>query len=120
MQMKWYERFSQKISDFVAPSEGTQATAVALSQLNPDHIEIENVRSLLNVSYRAARKVCETAVRRGVFVQRIAIICPDDSVALVVRHSDPVPETVRCWQDGEPIELPTSSLERREFFVLNG
>jgi hypothetical protein len=117
-QMKWYERFLKKISDFVPLSE-TQATAIALARLNPDHIELENVRSALGISYSAARRVCDTAVRRGVFLPRTAIMCPDDSVARVLNDSDSIPETVQCVSEGELQTLPTESLERREFYVLN-
>ena len=122
MRTKWYERFLQRISDLL-PLGGSDSQLVALSKLNPDHIEVENVRSILDVSTSAAKRVCETAVRRGLFCVRIAVICPDDSVALVVNDRNSIPQTVRCWrqyEDGSaPEEVPTETLEQREFYVLN-
>lgn len=118
MQMKWYERFLQKISDYV-PSRPSLATVEALSRLNPDHIEVENVRSVLNISHSAARRICETAVRRGLFVPKTAIVCPDDSIAKVLGARDSMPQTVKCWNEGEPLDIATSELEKREFYVLN-
>jgi hypothetical protein len=51
------------------------------------------------------------------------LICPDDSVALIVNDPKAIPETVRCWRQEEdgPVaeEIRTDSLERHEFYVLN-
>jgi hypothetical protein len=120
--MKWFERFLQKISDLV-PLGDSRATALAIAKLNPNHIEVENVRSILNVSALTARRVCETAVRRGIFLPRIAILCPDDAVAKVVADRESMPEKVPCWiDDGDgPVrqDISTESLETREFYVLN-
>ncbi|MBB5062454.1 hypothetical protein HDF15_000784 [Granulicella mallensis] len=121
--MQWYKRFFQKISDLV-PTPDVESTAIILSKLDPHHIEVENIRSLLGISHRAARTICETAVSRGLFSHRVVLVCPDDdSVAYEVRDSRPIPETLPCsHRDGDDIvrvEVPSGSLQRREFYVFN-
>jgi len=94
-----------------------------LAKLDPDHIELENVRSLLGVSTPAARQICETAVRRGVFRRRVQILCPNNAVALTADESTQLPEAVRCREEIEghlEVEyVPVSELRKVHFYCLN-
>jgi hypothetical protein len=121
MQTMSFMQLLQKIVSWIPSSPGLDPAKLA--RLNPDHIELENVRSLLGVSSTRARMICETAVRRGVFRKRIQILCPDDVVALSVDMGTPVPPTVRCREeiDGlfEIAELPTATLRKVEFYCLS-
>ena len=94
-----------------------------LSALDPEHIDVENVRSVLGISTVRARLICETAVRRGVFRRRIQVLCPDNSVAASAPTREELPSSVRCWQDIEgdlePRSVSTEDLRTREVFALN-
>lgn len=94
----------------------------AISKLNPDKIYLENVRSALGVSTEQARRICETAVRQGLFRQAVEVACPDGSVAASASRESDLPETVRCWTgEGEHIEevqLATADLKKTLFYQL--
>lgn len=116
MLMKWLENFLKRTG------ESGSFPLTALLALNPERIEVENVRSVLHTSTAQATRICETAVRRGVFIRRQSVICPDGSVAWTGAIDSSLPETVRCWRDGdhgpEPERKQTLELPRREFFTL--
>ncbi len=94
----------------------------ALAQLDPDRIDVENIRSILGVSHREALKICEAAVRQGLFETRIAVLCPDGTVAVSGGKETDIPSMVQCWMevDGhkEAVDLPTIELERLVFYRL--
>ena len=118
----WFQKFLDIINPF--PSENPiSGIEDALARLNPDKIYVENVRSLLDVSYRTAEQMCETAVRQGFFTKRIEVLCPDDSVAVSAEKEDDLPATVTRWQetdgDYEEIVLNTNTLRRIVFYALN-
>jgi hypothetical protein len=119
----WFTGFWKKISD-LSPGGIPPAAMERLSQLDPEHIYVENVRSILGVSSTRARLICDTAVRRGVFRRRLQVLCPDGSVAASASTKDELPTNVRCWHeiegDLEPEYLPTSELRTLEVFELNG
>jgi hypothetical protein len=118
--MKWFTSFLKKMAD-IAPAR--DLPVAALRRLNPDRIDIENIRSILGSSTQRAKLVCDTAVRRGIFLRRISVICPDDSVAWTGDYGTNPPETVRCWRESEygpePMTMKTSELARKEYFVLS-
>lgn len=105
------------------PSDPLEGKADLLSQLDPDKIYVENVRSVLDVSHRTAQAICETATRRGLFKRQVEVMCPDGSVAAIAEAEDALPETVRCVveQDGQPEEeeISTSTLHKSIFYKLN-
>lgn len=84
---------------------------------------MENVRSLLGVSYNTAVDLCEAAVRQGFFSRNIEVMCPDGAVAASAATEAQLPPTVRCWirEDGhlEEVELPTRSLDKIVSYRLN-
>lgn len=118
--MKLFTKFLQRIAD-VIPLAGVPLDRLA--RLDPDRVYLENVRSLLEVSTFSAKLVCETAVRRGIFIRRTSLICPDGSVAWTGGPEDDPPATLRCWHETEygpePEAIARESLRREEFFVLN-
>jgi hypothetical protein len=113
----------QIISRIVPVTRLSEKEAELLSRLNPDKFYVENVRSILDVSYTNAVRICETAVRQGLFERRVEVKCPDGAVAASADIEANLPETVRCWiQEGghlEPTELPTRDLEKAIFYRLN-
>jgi len=121
MQTTWFTRFWKKITDLAPASSSIDMDRLA--KLNPDHIELENVRSLLGVSAPAARQICETAVRRGVFRKRVQVLCPNNSVAVTVDDGNQLPDTVRCREEIEGHlevqSVPVSELRKVHFYCLN-
>jgi hypothetical protein len=122
--MQLLKKLFQIISKITPPSQGlSEKQAELLSRLNPDKIYVENVRSILGVSYKSALNICETAVRQGVFQKGVEVKCPDGSVAVTAPSRDQLPPEVRCWkqEDGhpEPEMLSTADLETTIFYRLN-
>lgn len=117
-----FTKFLDTITSFIpgAPNSGIED---AITHLDPHKIYLENVRSVLGVSSEAARRICESAVRRGVFSRRIEVVCPDGSVAASADAESDLPATVRCWseEDGafEPAELAVTALGKTIFYSLN-
>jgi len=112
-------RFFKIISDRLV---ATPARLKAFSALDTQHIYVENVRALLGTNTWIARQICETAVRQGLFVKRIQVLCPDGAVAVTVTDEKVVPDEVQCWReiDGElePFAERTERLDRLEFYQL--
>jgi hypothetical protein len=117
--MKWLENFLRKMDDLLPARDFPVA---ALKRLDPERIEVENVRSVLGVSTGRAKDVCESAVRRGVFARRVSIHCPDGAVAWTGAPEAIPPATVRCLKETEfgpePERTPSASLMRKDYFVL--
>jgi hypothetical protein len=113
------KRFLQIISERLI---ATPARLKVFSALDTQRIYVENVRALLGTTTWIARQICETAVRQGLFVKRIQILCPDGAVALTVDDEKAIPEEVQCWQeqdgDLEPVSERTERLDRLEFYQL--
>jgi hypothetical protein len=101
----------------------TDREAELLSRLDPERIHVENVRSILDVSYAEALKIVEAAVRQGVFERRVDVICPDGSVAASAETEDKLPATVSCWSEdegfSEELTVPTQSLPRTISYRLH-
>jgi hypothetical protein len=116
-------RFFNSMTQWLPHSVLSLDEARKLSELDPQKIYIENVRSLLGVSYDRAHKICEAAVRQGFFTRGIEVLCPNGDVAVAVEGDAPLPATVLCWEqadDGpEQIERPTSGLRKLPYYKLN-
>ena len=116
------ERFLDLIIKYV-PVSPLSGIEEKLSKLDPDKIYVENVRSILNVSYNTALQLCEQAVGQGYFKRGIEIKCPDETVAKVVYPGDKIPDTVKCLENEEgfykEVDLPTKDLDTRPFYILN-
>lgn len=112
-----------QIIERVAPPGLSGREAELLARLDPEKFYVENVRSILGVSYASAVRICETAVRQGLFERRVEVKCPDGAVAASANSEARLPKTVRCWtaEEGalEPMELPTKDLEKSTFYRLN-
>ncbi len=102
----------------------TPARLRAFSSLRPQRIYVENVRSLLGTNSWIAKQICETAVRQGIFIKRVQVLCPDGSVAITVDDVEDIPATVNCRKevDGETEDTiePTDRLDRLEFYQFKG
>ena len=116
-------KFLRIISALFPVGALSEEESLRLSSLNPEKIYIENVRSVLGVSYSSATRICETAVRQGLFKRYIEVKCPDGAVAASADTEAQLPETVRCWTetDGhlEEAEFSTESLAKTTFYRLN-
>jgi hypothetical protein len=115
-------KFWQKIKSLLPSFTLSENEAQALSKLNPSKIYVENVRSILGVSHESAKRICETAVRQGVFERRVEVMCPDGVVAASADSEANLPATVQCWHEEqghlEAEELPTKDLEKTIFYRL--
>lgn len=115
-------RFFEIISKLL-PDRGFAGREEAIARLDPNKIYLENVRSALGVSSGSAMRICETAVRQGVFRKYTEVVCPDGAVAASAEFGTQLPETVRCWkeEDGnfEEVEFPTGTLSKTTFYRLN-
>ena len=118
----WLERFLDTISQLF-PAHLNSGIREALGKLNPDRIYVENVRAVLGVSHERAVKICETAVRQGVFARMVQVLCPDGQAAVEADSEDRLPLTVICWneEDGhfDEIEMPVAGLQKLVFYRLN-
>lgn len=121
--MELLKKLFQIISNVIPAPALSEKEALELARLNPEKFYIENVRSILGVSYSSAKHICETAVRQGVFERRIEVRCPDGSVAASAESEAGLPQTVRCVhqedQHFEEEELPVRDLEKVTFYRLN-
>lgn len=120
--MRFWKDFLLTISRLL-PAASIAGKEALIAELDPDKIYIENVRSILNVSYDSAKQICETAVRQGAFRRAVEVVCPDGAVAAAADTEDKLPRTVHCWVDEsghtEEVELPTASLKKTVFYRLN-
>jgi hypothetical protein len=119
--MRLFSEFLRKISNASVP-ESFAGREAYLAKLNPDKIYVENVRSLFDVSYTHAVRICETAVRQGLFARFVEVLCPDDVVAASAPSEAELPPHVRCLieHDGEmeEKEFETAALKKLTFYRL--
>jgi hypothetical protein len=117
-----FEKFLRTISRLL-PATPCAVNAEAIAQLDPNKIYPENVRSVLGVSTGSAERICETAVRQGVFSRFVEVSCPDGAVAISAPTEAELPEMVSCWQetdaDYEEVEFSTRDLPKRVFYRMN-
>ena len=108
----------------IVPGNPLSGREAELARLNPEKIYLENVRSVLGVSSPMAQRICETAVRRGLFQRMVEVVCPDGSIAASAESEASLPPNVTCWKeeqgDLEPVEMATASLSKSVFYRLNG
>src|SRR5205809_1999852 len=112
---KYFNTISNVLS--VNPIAGKEEL---LAQLNPEKIYVENIRNLLDIPYRLAVAICETAVRQGFFKRKVEVMCPDGSVVATADTEEELPSKVTCWikdETGpEEVELPTRDLRKTTFY----
>lgn len=118
-----FEKFLKTIrAIFPSDPQDVARFEEALTKLNPDKIYVENVRSLLDISHERASKLCEIAVRQGVFERRVEVLCPDGTVAASASSESLLPVTVQCWveEDGhyEQNEHSTAVLQKMIYYRL--
>jgi len=128
----WLEKFSKIISVIldkapfadrllVSLAEGRQADAIL--HLNPDKIYLENIRSILGVPTAIAKLICETAVRKGLFFERVEVLSPDDTVVLTAANEQELPESISYMifegEDYDRQESATKDLKKRTYYQLN-
>ncbi len=118
----WLTKFLDIISNLL-PNNTLSGIEESLAQLDPDKIYIENVRSVLDVSYQKAKDICESAVRQGFFKRGVEVKCPDGAVAASADSEADLPPTVHCWKEAdghyEEVELPTNTLQKVTFYRLD-
>lgn len=94
-----------------------------ISELNPDKILVEDVGSILDVSRASAERICETAVRQGLFRRGVEVTCPNGAVAASADTEADLPAMVSCWieTDGhlEEAKFLTKELKKTTIYRLN-
>ena len=122
-QALWLMKLSDLVGKFV-PDAIPPGDIEALSHLNPDKIYLENVRSVLDVSHRKAKSICDIAVKHGAFEEWIEVRCPDGSVPATAKTAADLPSTVRCWieidGESEPVDMESASLPKVTFYRFMG
>jgi hypothetical protein len=109
----------------VIPATGglSEKESKLLVALNPEKFYVENVRSILGISHTSALRICETAVRQGLFKRGVEVRCPDGAVAATADSEELLPREVRCWNnvDGflEAEIVSSATLEKVSFYRLN-
>lgn len=80
-----------------------------LSNIDPDRIYVENIRSFFNMPYKLAKLLCEMAVRSRSFDKIYGVKCPGCSrIIMSVQNISDIPDVITC-------EI-CEGLEREEFF----
>lgn len=117
-----FQKFLETINR-VIPVAALSLKPELVAQLNPEKIYLENVRSALGVSTGNAKRICETAVRQGVFSKYVEVLCPGGAAAMTAESEDSLPPTVRCWVEDrgeyEEIEISTKELTKNTFYRVN-
>ena len=93
----------------------------------PGRIYVENVRAFLGIPHRAARALCDLAVRQGLFDRCTAIMCPHDERVLL-EMCDPEggaePVTLSCEVcealEIEPFEFKLRDCRAMPFYRVHG
>ena len=117
--MKSFSEFLRKISRRLLL---TPNRLKAIEALDPEHIYVENVRSILGLPTGLAKGLCELAVKRGILERRIEVLCPDWVVAAEAPNEELLPAEVTCWKEVngnyEETLYPTAHLQKMEFYVF--
>jgi hypothetical protein len=112
-----------KVINNLLPVEPLHIKEEALTELDPNRIYVENVRSLLDVSYKTAEAICETATRQGLFKRIVEVRCPDGAVGAEAESEELLPDHVECWVDEEghlePRETETNALQKVIYYRLS-
>lgn len=74
----WLERFFQLIDRSPLGTAVEKRRRLLEYTGEPARIYVENVRSFFGVSHRVAQKMCDLAVRQGLFERCLAFLCPRD------------------------------------------
>lgn len=118
----WLKKLFNIINSSIRQKTLSAEEETALLNLNPDRFYIENVRSLLGISHTEAIRVCETAVRQGVFKRGIEILAPDGSVVASAESEADLPRRVQFWMDEgghhEEAEADAATLQKQSFYRL--
>lgn len=116
-----FEKFFNTISAWL-PGDIGATNLQALASVDPDRIYVENIRVAFSVSHRSAVRLCETAVRQGLFVRLVEVECPDGSIAASATREVDLPATVRCPVASgaflDEVEIPTTDLKKNTFYRL--
>ena len=114
-------KFLDTISRLIPPRDDDSIVA-AVARLNPDAFYLENVRQILGVSTNAALNVCETAVRQGIFSERVVALTPDGAVAASAPTENQLPQTISIWAHAdngeEETEVSVTDLTKMRVYSL--
>jgi hypothetical protein len=118
-----FQRFLNLIDDTVVGKFVARKEEL-IEQLDPDRIYVENVRSFFGIPSAAARFLCGLAVRDGVFVPWLGLMCPNcERIVLSARSEDEIPSKLLCevceMNGCERYEFDRSELKTIVFYKLN-
>lgn len=94
-----------------------------IKSIDPGHIYIENVRSVLNVSRFRAILLCEMAVSYGTFEKKVGVFCPnEDRIIESYSAESEIPEEIKCFiceaLDENDFVFKTNRLRKITFYQL--
>lgn len=73
--------------------------AEIIEKTDPDRVYVENVRSFFNIPYRWAKFICRLAVKHGIFKQKFAVECKNESCKRFISvydSIDEIPNEIEC------------------------
>lgn len=98
----------------------------SISELNPEKIYVENVRSFLHIPSTLAKFICEMAVVDNVFQSKIGIVCPNTDCRRIIKSYNKltdIPNEIECeiceHTEHEHFIFNTEKLEKIKYYKLN-
>jgi hypothetical protein len=96
-----------------------------ISNINPNKIYVENVRSYFKVPTVVAKLMCEMAVVDNLFIKKVGIICKNSECNRLIASYNSyaeIPETITCEicenEEKEIFTFKTKDLEKVDFYQL--
>lgn len=94
-----------------------------LSEVNPDRIYVENIRSLFNLSTKVTKMLCEMATKEGFFHKKYGVYC--SNCGRLIKSYDSklnINTEIKCdlCLDLDDDIFESFNTEIIEFYTLNG
>jgi hypothetical protein len=95
-----------------------------LEHTDPNRIYLENIRSFYGVPTFIAKYLCEKAVKKGLFLKRVGVECPNEGrLIMTVDATESLPERIYCPNcevlGYDRHEFALSECRQVEFYKLN-
>lgn len=85
---------------------------------DPERIYVENVRSFFHIPFKAAKLLCDLAVKEGLFRKKYGVTCPSCGRIIKSYNSEnQIEEEVTC-ETCKDIEEPQYVFNKNEFGTI--
>lgn len=85
---------------------------------DPERIYVENVRSFFHLPYKAAKVLCELAVKEGLFRKKYGVVCP--SCGRIIKSyniKEEIDEEIEC-ELCRDLEEPKHIFQKSEVEII--